>query len=182
MNQFYNPEHGLKLDKFAKINVGLGWDILPGNIIDLDNSIVTFDNQLNLLEIIYHKHLISNDGGIIHYGDNRLGVGEGDNEIMTINLGLLDPNVASIAVIVNSFKGNSMIGVKSGYIRLFDENLLIGCHTLGQGMEVTGLLLGYFKRDYNNNCWSFQVIIAPIPGREPPESIDQLKVLISQFK
>ena len=170
----------IKLDYVDKVNVGLGWDIIPGNIIDLDNSIVTFDSQNNLLEIVYHKNLISSDRSIIHYGDNRLGIGEGDNEIISVNLRLINQDVASLAVIVNSFKGNSMIGVKSGYIRLFDEKNLIGCHTLGQGTEVTGLLLGCFRRNYNNNSWSFQIFTSPIPGREPHESIEQLKIVLNQ--
>ena len=172
----------IKLDYVDKVNVGLGWDIIPGNIIDLDNSIVTFDSQNNLLEIVYHKHLISSDRSIIHYGDNRLGIGEGDNEIISVNLRLINQDVASLAVIVNSFKGNSMIGVKSGYIRLFDEKNLIGCHTLGQGTEVTGLLLGIFRRNYNNNSWSFQIFVSPIPGREPHESIEELKIVLNQNK
>lgn len=171
----------IKLDNVDKVNVGLGWDFIPGNILDLDASIVTFDSQNDLLEIIYHKNLVSSDGGIVHYGDNRLGMGEGDNEIMTVNLRILNQNVSSLAVIVNSFKGNSMVGVKSGYIRLFDEKSLIGCHTLGQGAETTGLLLGYFRRDYNNS-WSFQIIVAPIPGREAHESIGELKNILNQHK
>ena len=107
-------------------------------------------------------------------------MGERDNEIMSVNLRLINPDVSSLAVIVNSFKGNSMVGVKSGYIRLFDEKNLIGCHTLGQGSEVTGLLLGYFRRNYNNNSWSFQIIVSPIPGREPHESIEELKRVLNQ--
>ena len=109
-------------------------------------------------------------------------MGEGDSEIMSVNLRLINQNVASLAVIVNSFKGNSMIGVKSGYIRLFDEKNLIGCHTLGQGTEVTGLLLGFFKRNYNNNSWSFQIFISPITGREPHETIEELKLVLNQNK
>ena len=162
--------------------IGLGWDILPGNIYDLDASIVTFDRNINLLEIIYHKNLQSADGTIIHYGDNRTGLGEGDDELLSVNLVSINPNVNAMAVIVNSFKGNSMVGLRSAFIRLFDQSKLIGCHVLGQGTETTGLLLGLFRKDFANNVWLFQVMISPVPGREAPDSVQQLRVILDKYK
>ena len=162
--------------------IGLGWDILPGNIYDLDASIVTFDRNINLLEIIYHKNLQSADGTIIHYGDNRTGLGEGDDELLSVNLVSINPNVNAMAVIVNSFKGNSMVGLRSAFIRLYDQTKLIGCHVLGQGAETTGLLLGLFRRDFANNAWLFQVMISPLPGREAQDSIQQLRILLDKYK
>ena len=124
----------------------------------------------------------SRDGNIIHQGDNRTGIGEGDDEVISINLRNLDQNVASMAVIVNSFKGNSMIGLRSAFIRLFDDDKPIGCHVLGQGTETIGLLLGYFRRDYVNNRWLFQVMISPLPGTQAPDSIEQLKIILDKYK
>ena len=179
--EIFSPETWINIDS-AQVHVGLGWDILPGNIYDLDASIISFDKQINDLEIIYHKNMKSKDGNIIHHGDNRTGLGEGDDEVLTINLKNLDQNVASMAVIVNSFKGNSMVGLRSAFIRLFDDDKPIGCHVLGQGTETVGLLLGYFRRDYINNCWLFQVLISPLPGTQAPESIEQLKLILDKYK
>ena len=64
----------------------MGWDSSPGNIYDLDASNISFDKQFNELEIIYHKNMKSRDGIIIHQGDNRAGLGEGDDEVILINL------------------------------------------------------------------------------------------------
>ena len=162
--------------------IGLGWDILPGNIYDLDASIVSFDRNINQMEIIYHKNLKSIDGSIIHYGDNKTGLGEGDDEVLSVNLAMVNPNVNTMAVIVNSFKGNSMVGLKSAFIRLYDQSKLIGCHVLGQGTETTGLLLGLFRKDFVNNVWLFQVMISPLPGREAPDSIQQLRIILDKYK
>jgi stress response protein SCP2 len=162
--------------------IGLGWDILPGNIYDLDASIVSFDRNINLLEIIYHKNLKSVDGSIVHYGDNRTGIGEGDDEVLSVNLAAVNPNVNTMAVIVNSFKGNSMVGLRSAFIRLYDQSKLIGCHVLGQGTETTGLLLGLFRKDFANNVWLFQVMISPVPGREAQDSVQQLRVILDKYK
>jgi tellurium resistance protein TerZ len=179
--QLFTPETWINIDT-ARVHVGLGWDILPGNVYDLDASIITFDSQVNELEIIYHKNKQSKDGNIIHHGDNRTGIGEGDDEVMTINLRNLPQNVASLAVIVNSFKGNSMVGLRSAFIRLFDDDKPIGCHVLGQGTETIGLLLGYFRRDVANRSWLFQVMIYPLPGTEAPESIQELKTILARYK
>ena len=177
----FTPETWINIDT-ARVHVGLGWDILPGNAYDLDASIISFDSQVNELEIIYHKNTRSKDGNIIHLGDNRTGIGEGDDEVMTINLRNLPQNVASLAVIVNSFKGNSMIGLRSAFIRLFDDDKPIGCHVLGQGTETIGLLLGYFRRDLANRSWLFQVMIYPLPGTEAIQSIPQLKNILAKYR
>ena len=179
--ELFTPETWINIDT-ARVHVGLGWDILPGNVYDLDASIITFDSQVNELEVIYHKNTRSKDGNIIHLGDNRTGIGEGDDEVMTINLRNLPQNVASLAVIVNSFKGNSMIGLRSAFIRLFDDDKPIGCHVLGEGTETVGLLLGYFRRDVVNKSWLFQVMIYPLPGTQAPESIPQLKTILARYK
>jgi tellurium resistance protein TerZ len=179
--ELFTPETWINIDT-ARVHVGLGWDILPGNVYDLDASIISFDSQVNELEVIYHKNTKSKDGNIIHLGDNRTGIGEGDDEVLTINLRNLPQNVASLAVIVNSFKGNSMVGLRSAFIRLFDDDKPIGCHVLGEGTETVGLLLGYFRRDVVNKSWLFQVMIYPLPGTEAPESIPQLKSILARYK
>lgn len=177
----FTPETWIDIN-YGIVNVGLGWDVLPGNIYDLDASIISFDRNINVLETIYHKNMRSTDGSIVLLGDNKTGIGEGDDEVLTVNLSSMNPNVAALAVIVNSFKGNSMAGLKSAFIRLYDSSKLIGCHVLGQGSETVGLLLGIFRKDFVNNVWLFQVMISPLPGKEAPESIDQLKIILDKYK
>ena len=164
------------------IYVGLGWDVLPGTIYDLDASIISFDRNINVLEIIYHKNLKSKDGTIIHYGDNKTGLGEGDDEILSVNLANMDQNINTMAVIVNSFKGNNMKGLKSAFIRLYEQNKLIGCDVLGNGSEITGLLLRLFRKDFANNQWIFQVMISPLPGKEASDSVQSLKEILDKYK
>ena len=65
--------------------VGLGWDIQQGSNFDLDAAILTFDGMNNLLEIIYHRNLHSFNSSIVHYGDNKTGVGEGDDEVLSVD-------------------------------------------------------------------------------------------------
>ena len=177
----FTPETWIELKNFF-VYVGLGWDVLPGNVYDLDASIISFDNLLNVIDIVYHKNGNSKDGAIRHYGDNRTGIGEGDDELLSIDFNILNSNIVSLAVIVNSFKGNNMTGLQSAFIRLFEQNAMIGCHILGQGSENVGLLLGLFRKDTVNNIWWFQVVIQGMPGNEATEAIPVLKNFLTSHK
>ena len=177
----FSPETWIDIN-YELINVGLGWDILPGNIYDLDASIISFDKKINVIEMIYHKNMKSKDGSLILLGDNRTGIGDGDDEVLSINLGNMNKNVASLAVIVNSYKENTMVGLKSAFIRLFHDTKLIGCHVLGKGGENVGLLLGVFRKNFDKKTWQFQVLISPLPGKEAPESIEKLREVMKSLK
>src|SRR3954451_19920275 len=73
------------------IQVGLGWDVrsTDGADYDLDASAfmvgasgkVRSDN-----DFIFYNNLKSADGSVEHTGDNRTGAGEGDDEVIKIDL------------------------------------------------------------------------------------------------
>ena len=99
------------------------------------------------------------------------------NAIWLVN----DPTVMTIAVIINSFKGNSLTGVKCGFIRLFDQQSHIGIHLLDGGREATGLLLGLFRRNPQDGKWYFQVMIEPIRGLQATESMADVKFIMDNY-
>jgi len=78
-----------------------------------------------------------------------------------------------MVVIVNSFKGNNMVRLRSAFIRLFEQNKLIG---------FTGLLLGLFRKDFVNNTWLFQVLICPLPGKDPSDFVQRLRIILDKYK
>ncbi|MCQ2817031.1 MAG: TerD family protein [archaeon] len=176
----FNPGNWVEV-KCANTFVGLGWDIVRGYTYDLDAGIIIFDGGDNVLDVIYHKNMRSLDGSIYHMGDNKTGAGEGDDEIMGINFGSIAPNIMTLAVILNSFKGNTLTGVQTGFIRIFDNNGPIGCHLIGKGKDSTGLLLGLFRRDMSGK-WLFQAMIEPISGVIAPESVNDVKCLLYNYR
>ena len=161
--------------------VGLGWDFQRGMVYDLDASLIVFDMNNQIMEVIYHKNVKSQDGNIFHYGDNKTGRGEGDDEIISINFPHLNNNVSSMAVVVNSFKGNNLTGIRGGFIRLFYEKGPIGCYLLNEGRECTGLLLGLFRKDLNSGFWFFQVMIENINGIDANQSIPDVINLLNNY-
>jgi len=162
--------------------VGLGWDIERGMVYDLDSSIIVFDDKNHIVDTIYHKNLKSKDGMINHQGDNKNGHGDGDDEVISINFPGLDKNISSMAVVLNSFKGNPLSGIRGGFIRLFNNKEPIGCHLLNEGRQCTGLLLGIFKKDINTGNWFFQVMIDNIDGTDAVKSTPAVLNLLNHYR
>ena len=160
--------------------IGLGWDIQQGSNFDLDASIITFDEKNNISEIIFHRNLHSSNNAIIHYGDNRTGVGEGDDEVLSIDFANIPLNIFSLAVIINSFKGNSLVSIMNAFIRLYDQTKFIGVTVLEQCPECTGLLLGIFKKEEKTGFWYFCPVRDIITGIEAPQSVNDVKYHLEQ--
>ena len=174
----------MELNKWIKLPnrfmyIGLGWNIQQGANYDLDASIITFDRNNMPLEFIYHRNLQSFNGAIIHYGDNRTGLGEGDDEVLSIDFGRVDPNAFTMVAVVNSFKGNSMIQVLDAFIRIYDTQRLIGVHVLNKCPDCIGLCLGIFKKGMDG-IWSFCAVKDPVSGIECTQSVNDLKFVLDK--
>ena len=160
--------------------VGLGWHIQRGQNYDLDASIITFDRMNNLMEIVYHENMQSYNRSIIHYGDNRTGIGEGDDEVLSIDFAKVDPNTFTIAVIINSFKGNSMNFVLNAFIRLYDTQKPIGVHILNNCPDCVGLCMGLLRKD-DKGIWYFCAIKEIVSGIVCTQSVNDVRYLLDKY-
>lgn len=115
----------------ARVTMGLGWDVRRpsglwglfggGGDIDLDASCLLFDSSGELLDAVWFRQLTSNDGSIVHTGDNRTGAGEGDDEQIIVDLIRLPSEVATLVFTVNSFTGETFDRIENAYCRLVDS-------------------------------------------------------------
>jgi tellurium resistance protein TerZ len=118
----------------TRVAMGLGWDVRQakgffakltgggsGGEIDLDASCLLFDAQRNLLDQIWFRQLASRDGSIVHSGDNRTGAGDGDDEVINVDVTRLPANVQTLLFTVNSFLGDSFDRIENAYCRLVDS-------------------------------------------------------------
>ena len=80
------------------------------------------DKNGNKVDVVYYGHLKSNDGSIVHSGDNLTGEGEGDDEVITVHLDRISANVDSIWPIVNIYTDNrTFYDVEGAYCRIVDS-------------------------------------------------------------
>lgn len=102
----------VSLDKVApglsEVFVGLGWDVKTtdtGQDFDLDSSVFLLGANEKLLSdshFIFYNNLTSPDPNksVQHLGDNLTGAGEGDDEVIQINLAKVPADVQKIVVTV----------------------------------------------------------------------------------
>ena len=118
--------------ELSRVIMGLGWDVAkPGGLrglfggkgesIDLDASGVMFDEAGRAVDTIYYAQLYSQDGSIVHTGDNLTGAGEGDDEQIVVDLSRVPGSVKTLMFTVNSFTGQNFSQVENAFCRLVDE-------------------------------------------------------------
>jgi len=89
----------------TKILLGLGWDprSTDGTEFDLDASALLLGANgkiRNDTDFIFYNQLKSVDGSVEHMGDNRTGAGDGDDEVLKVDLSLVPVDVDKVVFIV----------------------------------------------------------------------------------
>ena len=80
------------------------------------------DKNGNKVDVVYFNHLKSTDGSIQHSGDNLTGEGDGDDEVITVNLDKISKNVDSIWPIINIYTDQmTFYDVKGAFCRIIDN-------------------------------------------------------------
>ena len=115
-----------------KIVIGLGWDVKNfdgGQDFDLDASIFLLDESgkcRNELDFIFYNNLQSQDGSVIHTGDNRTGEGDGDDEQIKIDLAKVPSDVSRIAITVTihdaEVRRQNFGQIANAFVRLVNED------------------------------------------------------------
>ena len=116
----------------GKVTMGLGWDAIKSKgflgfgakteAVDLDASVVMFDEGQRPVDVIWFRQLKSKDGSLVHTGDNRTGAGDGDDEQINVDLAAVPANIKSLVFTVNSFTGQTFAQVENAYCRLLDAS------------------------------------------------------------
>lgn len=115
----------------TKVVVGLGWDINAfdtGGDFDLDAAafLVTNTGKTSCSEdFVYYGNLSHPSGAVVHQGDNRTGVGEGDDEQIKVDLSKVPANIEKIvftATIYEAEERRQNFGqVSNAFIRIYNE-------------------------------------------------------------
>jgi len=114
-----------------KFTIGLGWDENQGtgHDFDLDASVFILGENDKLLSdshFVYYNNLESADGAVVHTGDNLTGDGEGDDEVINVDLSRIDENATQLCIVVTIYdyeaRGQNFGQVRNSYVRIFDHN------------------------------------------------------------
>ncbi len=114
----------------ANVTVGLGWDVrsTTGTDFDLDATAIacgTNGKVLSDTHFIFFNNLKLADGTIEHTGDNLTGEGEGDDEAIKVNLGVMAAEVDKIVFPVSIYEGEtrsqSFGQVRNAFIRVVNQ-------------------------------------------------------------
>jgi tellurium resistance protein TerD len=102
----------VSLDKVApgltKVFIGLGWDVKVvdgGSDFDLDASVFLVGSNEKLLSdqhFIFYNNLSSPDAAksVVHMGDNLTGAGDGDDEVVKVDLSSVPADIEKIIIVV----------------------------------------------------------------------------------
>lgn len=150
-----------------QLQFGLGWDPLKkkkgffgglmggGNdAIDLDAGCVLLDNSGNTVDTIWFRKLKSSCGSVVHQGDNLTGEGDGDDEVITVDLTRLPSQVEYLAFTVNSFRGQTFNEVDNAFCRVVDQSRKeLARYKLTEQGSHTGIIIASLARKGGN--WDF---------------------------
>jgi tellurium resistance protein TerD len=156
-------EPGLK-----EIMVGLGWDprATEGAEFDLDASVflVKADGKVRSdADFIFYNNLVSTCGSVRHTGDNRTGAGEGDDEVIEVNLASIPAEVAKLvfSVTIDSAdtRKQNFGQVSSAFIRIVNDERgseITRYDLVEEASMETSMIFGEVYR-YNNE-WKFRAV------------------------
>ena len=157
------------------IVVGLGWDTNAydtGGSFDLDsaafllgeNGKVTSSN-----DFVFFGNLKHSSGAVEHLGDNRTGVGAGDDENIKIDLSLVPQSITKIVFTVTIYEAEerhqNFGQINNSYVRIYnaDTNEEILRYDLGEDFSIeTAAVFGELYR--HNNEWKFNAIGSGFKG------------------
>ena len=159
----------------SKVIVGLGWDTNKydgGADFDLDAAaFLTGDNGKVARDedFVFYGNLKHDSEAVIHTGDNLTGEGDGDDEVIKVDLSKVPANVSKIDFTVTIYeaeKRNQNFGqVSNAYIRVVDEttNTELIRFDLGEDFSIeTAVVVGEIY--HYNGEWKFNAIGSGFQG------------------
>jgi tellurium resistance protein TerD len=150
------------------ILVGLGWDArtTTGDEFDLDASALMVNQGGRILSdahFVFFNNLTSPDGSVEHTGDNLTGEGEGDDEVIKVNLAGVPGEVDKVTFAVSIYdaenRRQSFGQVRNAYIRILNQagGAEIARYDLSEDASTeTAMVFGEVYR--NGADWKFRAV------------------------
>lgn len=178
--------------KLQNICVGINWGAIEKKgmfgfgkskeAVDLDASCALFNENKQLVDVVYFGSLKSKDGAVKHSGDDLTGDMGGDdgldNEVITLDFSQLNPAVNYVAFVLNSFRGHDFGTIPFASIRIYEGtpkrvNEVFATYDIANGSGFAGhvsMVMGVFYR--KNGEWKFNAIGEPTKDKKLEETVN----------
>jgi tellurium resistance protein TerD len=157
------------------VKVGLGWNVNAGAgaAFDLDASAALLDANGKLVDdknFVYFHNLKDPSGAVQHSGDNLTGAGDGDDEVITVDLSKVPANVDRIRFAITLYDAaarRQTFGiVEKAYARVLDagngdKELARVDLTEDQGTNTTYIPGELYRHD---GGWKFKALDSGLVG------------------
>ncbi|MBR0150413.1 MAG: TerD family protein [Synergistaceae bacterium] len=159
----------------TRILAGLGWDVNKydgQSPFDLDAAVFVLGSNGKVIsdsDFVFYNNLTHPSGAIQHLGDNRTGLGSGDDEQIRIDLAKIPGNVDKIAFTVTIHdaeqRKQNFGQVSNAFIHIYDEasgQELIR-YDLGEDFSIeTAVVVGELYR--HGGEWKFNAVGSGFKG------------------
>lgn len=135
--------------------------------VDLDLNCVCFDEQKNILDVIYYGNRVNSNGSIRLNRDNRTGrndnltVGD-DDERISVNLDEIPDDVKTILFVITSYKGHTFDKLDFAFCHLLNqdnnEQKLAMFNLTHKGDNTAMIAASFYKK---NGEWKMKAIGEP---------------------
>lgn len=164
-----------KIPQLQRIAVGSGWDqkMFEEKALDIDLScfLLNKDDQTRQdSDFIFYNNETACEGAVRHQGDSRSGAGDGDDEMITIDLNGLSFDIVKVVFVLTIYdaaeRGQSLDQIRNIYLRMVntDDDLEVFRVNIQETDFVghIGVKIGELVRE--GPKWFFSVLNEPIPG------------------
>jgi len=158
----------------AKVRVGLGWDVRQtgGPAFDLDAStfLLKSDGRVRCpQDLVFYNNKQSVDGSVFHHGDNLTGAGEGDDEVISVDLTKVPMEIQKLVFTCSIYEAEQRqqnFGMVSrAFIRVVDDltNQEICRYDLTEEASLLSTMIFGEVYRYGNE-WKFRAVGQGIQG------------------
>ncbi|GAA3022897.1 TerD family protein [Kitasatospora albolonga] len=151
----------------TQVHIGLGWDArsTTGAAFDLDASalLCAGGRVPDDAHFVFYNNLRSPDGSVEHQGDNLTGDGDGDDEVVVVNLELVPATIDKVVFAVSIYDAETRLQnfgqVSNAYIRVVNtaDGQEIARYDLSEDASTeTAMIFGELYR-YQGE-WKFRAV------------------------